>query len=87
VQGSGAGRQIPVNGILQVGRDPTSGLILNDDLVSRRHLRVTADPQGLLVEDLGSRNGSFVNGVRVVQPTRLRPGDRLTVGDTILVVR
>jgi two-component system cell cycle response regulator len=66
-------------GTVEIGRDEGCSLPLGDASVSRRHARVHADAQGASVEDLGSRNGTFVNGQQT-QKARLKPGDRLEIG-------
>jgi pSer/pThr/pTyr-binding forkhead associated (FHA) protein len=87
VEGPGAGRQAPLVGRLEVGRDPSAGMALEDDLVSRHHVRVSPEAGGALVEDLGSLNGTFVNGEEIHAPTRVRPGDHVLVGVTVLELR
>lgn len=88
VEGPEAGRTLPVNGPVQLGRDPGCQLLLaKDDLVSRRHVKVQPAADHVLVEDLGSRNGTFVNGSQVTGPTAVRDGDRIVVGNSTLVVR
>ena len=64
--------------LLEVGRDPSAGMVLEDDLVSRHHVRVIPEGGSALVEDLGSLNGTFVNGQEIHAPTRARPGDHVT---------
>lgn len=71
---------------LTIGRSRGNSIVLDDMLVSRKHLRITADDEGLLLEDLHSRNGTFVNGRRV-ERTRLHEGDRIGVGAAIFEVR
>ncbi len=73
-------------GELLVGRDATCAIRIDEDLVSRRHARLRADEDGLVFEDLDSSNGSRVNEVRVAGPVRLRDGDRVRIGLTILEV-
>ena len=68
-----------------LGRAPNCDLILNDSLASRSHIRLTLDRQGLWVEDLGSHNGTLLNGTKVSR-SQLQDGDRLTIGNTSLVV-
>jgi hypothetical protein len=69
-------------GSLLVGRGPgASGLRLEERNVSRRHARFVRAGALALVEDLGSRNGTFVNGVRVEGRRRLQSGDRVSIGD------
>jgi len=87
VEGPGAGRQAPLAGPLEVGRDPSAGMVLEDDLVSRHHVRVIPEGGSALVEDLGSLNGTFVNGQEIHAPTRARPGDHVLVGVSVLELR
>jgi pSer/pThr/pTyr-binding forkhead associated (FHA) protein len=87
VEGAGAGRIVTLGGPVTVGRGRDADLGLADDLVSRRHARVTPGGAGAVVEDLGSRNGTFVNGEVIHGPTRLEPGDQLQLGVTLLELR
>ena len=83
--GNGGRRRLRLVGPLHVGRHRDAGVALvSDDLVSRVHARLTPSDQGVLVEDLGSRNGTFVNGERVRESCVARPGDRIVVGGTEL---
>jgi pSer/pThr/pTyr-binding forkhead associated (FHA) protein len=68
-----------------VGRDPESGIRLDgDDFASAQHAQIGSDPNGAWVEDLGSTNGTFVNGARVTTKRALQPGDVVRVGQTEL---
>jgi pSer/pThr/pTyr-binding forkhead associated (FHA) protein len=87
VEGPGAGRQIRLSGPVEVGRDAHAGLVLRDDLASRHHVRISPADGGAVVEDLGSLNGTFVNGNEIHSPTRLSPGDQLLIGVTVLELR
>jgi pSer/pThr/pTyr-binding forkhead associated (FHA) protein len=87
VEGAGAGRMVALTAPLTVGRGRDADLVLADELVSRRHARVTPGGSGAVVEDLGSRNGTFVNGDLVIGPTRLVPGDQLQLGVTLVELR
>ena len=83
--GNGGRRRLRLVGPLHVGRHRDAGVALvSDDLVSRVHARLTPSDQGVLVEDLGSRNGTFVNGERVRESCVARPGSRIVVGGTEL---
>ncbi len=74
-------KPIPVTGNCSLGRATGNDVVLVDDRVSRRHATIHAQgEQEFLLVDLGSRNGTFLNGRRVNQPTRLRDGDQLQVG-------
>ncbi len=82
--GPGAGAQYPLApGVFTVGRSPGNQLVIADPLVSSRHAVIKVDEQGCWLEDVGSRNGVFVNGQRV-QRHFLRPGDVVTIGPTHL---
>jgi adenylate cyclase len=70
---------LPAGGSLVVGRSAECALVLADPTVSRRHAEVHAADDHLVVMDLGSRNGTFRNGVRV-ERARLRPGDVVAFG-------
>ena len=72
---------VPLTGNCSLGRTVGNDVVLVDDRVSRRHatIHVQGDREFWLV-DLGSRNGTYLNGRRVGQPTRLRDGDRIQVG-------
>ena len=70
---------------LTVGRDPSSTIVIDDDtFVSSTHLRIYDVEGQPMVEDLGSTNGSFYNGNRLVGARLLHPGDRVQVGYTVL---
>ncbi len=82
----GAERTIEVDGTpLTLGRAGDNGLVIADARVSRHHARLQARRGTLVFTDLGSTNGSRLNGVRVDE-CALGMGDRLLVGDTVLVV-
>ena len=66
-----------------IGRDPEAQFRMDpnlDRLVSARHARLDREGDGWVLTDLGSRNGTFVNGARVEGACRLRPGDRVQLG-------
>jgi pSer/pThr/pTyr-binding forkhead associated (FHA) protein len=88
VEGPQSGLQVPLDLPVEIGRADSAQLVLDsDDQVSRRHARISPDAQGAVVEDLGSRNGTFVNGQQIYSPTRLGAGDQLLVGVTVLELR
>ena len=70
-----------------IGRADDSTLVLTDDFASSRHARLTNRGGQWYVEDLGSTNGTFLNGSKVGAATKLRRGDRLQVGGTTLEAR
>jgi len=70
---------------LVFGRE-CDGLLLADEKVSRQHLRLSPAGQGVLVSDLASTNGSFIDQVRINGEAVLHPGSSLTLGDTTIIV-
>jgi pSer/pThr/pTyr-binding forkhead associated (FHA) protein len=64
---------------LLMGRDPTCDVVIPDRQVSRHHARLTLTPQGVLIEDLGSKNGTHLNGVSLEKPTLLQDGDAIQI--------
>jgi len=66
-----------------LGRDVTNDIALGDAEVSRQHARLTRTPGGVVVEDLGSTNGTFINGERLVAPRVMAMGDLLGFGETV----
>ncbi len=87
VEGPDAGATLRLAGTVEIGRDPSADLALHDAQSSRRHARITARPDGAVLEDLGSSNGTFVNRVEVHAPTRLRDGDELLIGVSVIQLR
>ena len=87
VEGDDAGRQTPLEGSIEIGREGSTGLALDDEQASRRHARVTAQGDTATVEDLGSTNGTYLNGQPIEGERTLRPGDRLRVGLTVFELR
>ncbi len=66
-----------------IGRDATADVMVNIAEISRRHTRLRFEGGGFVVEDLGSTNGTFVNGQRLTGPQMLRPGDRIKLGEAV----
>ncbi len=83
----GAQRSLQARAPLEIGRSKQSGISLHDSEVSRRHARLAAHDGTLFVEDLESRNGTFLNGRRVTESIEVREGDAIDVGTTRLVVK
>ena len=79
-EGPGTGAQHPVESAVTIGRDEGADVQLPDKTISRRHAALRIEGETAVVEDLGSRNGTFVNGTRVEDPQRLREGDSLQIG-------
>jgi pSer/pThr/pTyr-binding forkhead associated (FHA) protein len=63
-----------------LGRSPYCSIVVNDGLVSRQHAAIRVTRDGMQIEDLGSRNGTFVNHRRISGTHVLSPGDRIDIG-------
>jgi hypothetical protein len=86
IRPDGTQREVEVDGaLLTIGRGNDNGLVIHDSRISRHHARLQARRGTLILTDLGSTNGSRVNGVRVDEVV-LGEGDRIELGDTVLVV-
>jgi signal transduction histidine kinase len=85
MQGRDTGRRFELrDDCVSIGRDNSNRIQLNDSEVSRHHAEVRPTPEGVLVVDLQSSNGTFVNSERVEQ-RMLQTGDRLLIGRTLLL--
>jgi FHA domain-containing protein len=80
------GIEWPLDKSARIGRSSSCDLVLRDDSVSRRHAEIALRGGVCVVRDLGSSNGTWVNG-RAVQRARLRAGDELQLGETFIRVR
>lgn len=87
VEGPEVGKRFPLgSGSVFIGRQSECDLALEDAKVSRRHATLACKDGEFFLDDLGSTNGTFVNGRRVGR-TKLTPGDRITMGNTVLELR
>jgi serine phosphatase RsbU (regulator of sigma subunit) len=77
------GERVPVNGTLIIGRTAECGLLIEDSAASRRHVEITARGGSFVWKDLGSTNGTCVNGARMLAG-ELKPGDIMKIGETAL---
>ncbi|HEX4107056.1 MAG TPA: FHA domain-containing protein [Solirubrobacteraceae bacterium] len=84
LEGPEAGRRIVLDRVLVLGREADADVRLDDGLVSRRHARLTPEGAHVLVEDLNSSNGTFINGQELRGSIRISGGDELLVGATLL---
>jgi ABC-2 type transport system ATP-binding protein len=84
IQGPDTGRRVDVSGVVVIGRDSSADLVLADDQVSRRHLQVALADGGAVVEDLGSTNGTYLDGRLVTGRQALPPRARIQAGNTLL---
>jgi pSer/pThr/pTyr-binding forkhead associated (FHA) protein len=85
VQESGERRRYRAAHSLLIGRSPSAAISLADPTVSRVHARIERRGVDAYVEDLGSRNGTLLNGTSLVREALLHPGDRVRIGSTDVV--
>ena len=71
---------------MSIGRDSTNEIVINDAEISRRHARLTFQGGKYVLEDLGSTNGTFVNGQRLAGPRVLKAGEVVSFGEQIVLV-
>lgn len=76
VSGAAFGKTYPISGSVVIGRQADCDISIASEEISRRHAQLKATPAGLAVEDLGSSNGTYINGKRVQQGL-MRPGEEL----------
>jgi hypothetical protein len=82
-----AGAEYPLGPELTVGRAPGCSLVFDEQYVSQVHARIFVRDGSVFVEDLGSTNGTWVNGARALGQMPARIGDRIQVGNIVLEVR
>jgi hypothetical protein len=76
---------LPEDGEIVIGRSSELEMVLVEDMVSRRHAKISVEGGDIFLEDLGSTNGSFVNGEKITR-TKLAEGDRILIGTSIIKV-
>ena len=80
------GVTVAVTGPVVIGRSPGADIVIGDDFVSGSHATVTPSGDEAILEDLGSTNGTVLNGQPLSIPTSLRPGDVIDIGAVRLKV-
>ena len=84
IEGPDPGKETDLAALsFRIGRDADSDLVIGSPAVSRRHARIFHEYDLYRIEDLGSSNGTFVNGERLVEPRTLRDGDVIKLGTVI----
>jgi diguanylate cyclase (GGDEF)-like protein len=83
--GANVGEMYSLFGTLSMGRGRDADIRIQGDGISRQHARIHVNPAGVVLEDLGSTNGSFVNGERVVEQCPLSDGDKIQLGGTTIL--
>jgi pSer/pThr/pTyr-binding forkhead associated (FHA) protein len=88
VQGRPRGKHLPfAHGEYILGRGPECHIRIHSDWVSRQHGLLRVTPEAVFLRDLASRNGTLVNGVRLVGECQLQLGDQVQVGPVVLELR
>jgi len=85
--GPDEGKEFRLRGTMRIGRSDDSEITLADAQASRHHAAISPEPGGFAIQDLDSRNGTFVNGKKLDEPRLLKDGDRLRIANTVLVFR
>ena len=81
------GETFPLEGDqLVIGRDSSNAIAINDAEISRKHARLNFQGGKYVIEDMGSTNGTFVNGQRLAGPVVLKPGDVVSLGEQIVLM-
>jgi hypothetical protein len=88
ISGKYQGGEFPLrmNREIIIGRSSDLDMVLVEDMVSRRHAKITTTDTDILIQDVGSTNGTFVNGEKISGRARLAEGDRILVGTSIIKV-
>ncbi len=84
IDGVGVGEAIPLEMSTSLGRAPGNSIRLTDDFVSAQHAILSYRQRAWWIEDLGSTNGTFVNGNQISKPTKIDVGDVVQVGTSKL---
>jgi diguanylate cyclase (GGDEF)-like protein len=83
--GANVGEMYSLFGTLSIGRGRDADIRIQGDGISRQHARIHVSPVGVVLEDLGSTNGSFVNGEKVVEQCPLNDGDKIQLGGATIL--
>jgi pSer/pThr/pTyr-binding forkhead associated (FHA) protein len=88
ISGKYQGGEFPLrmNREIIIGRSSDLDMVLVEDMVSRRHAKITTTDADIYIQDMGSTNGTFVNGEKIAGRARLTEGDRILVGTSIIKV-
>ncbi len=88
ISGKYQGGEFPLrmNREIVIGRSSDLDMVLVEDMVSRRHAKISSSDADVFIQDLGSTNGTFVNGEKIAGRSRLSEGDRILVGTSIIKV-
>jgi pSer/pThr/pTyr-binding forkhead associated (FHA) protein len=78
------GTAYAISGVLGIGREADNAIVIADDTyLSGHHARVSSGEGRVVVDDLSSRNGTYLNGARISEPRTVKVGDRIQIGYTV----
>jgi hypothetical protein len=78
------GTAYAISGVLGIGREADNAIVIADDTyLSGHHARVSSGEGRVVVDDLSSRNGTYLNGTRISEPRTVKVGDRIQIGYTV----
>jgi pSer/pThr/pTyr-binding forkhead associated (FHA) protein len=80
------GVKVPLTGRVRIGRAPDLELVIGDDFVSTHHAEIVSESGKPILTDLGSTNGTVLNGRAIKRPSRLAEGDEIVLGDVHLKI-
>ena len=78
-------QSFPLRGEIHLGRDKSNSVVVSDQKVSRHHASLVPVDDAYIITDKGSANGTYLNGVLITQPIRLKDKDRISLGDTSFI--
>jgi hypothetical protein len=81
------GEEFQIDDVAVLGRSSQADIVIDDPYASEFHMRFVSGDEGIVLHDLGSTNGTYVNGRRVTAPQVLMKGDAVQVGKTVMEVR
>jgi hypothetical protein len=85
--GPNPGKIYPLEALeIIIGRDTSDGITINDAEVSRKHAKLSLHGSTFMIQDLGSTNGTFINGLRLTSTQVLNPGDTVSFGENIVLI-
>jgi pSer/pThr/pTyr-binding forkhead associated (FHA) protein len=87
VEGSANQKSFDLSGEVIIGRGDTCHVVLKDTYVSQAHARIFSRNDAVMLEDLGSTNGTYLNRRKVTAPVELQRGDKVKIGKTVLEMR
>jgi pSer/pThr/pTyr-binding forkhead associated (FHA) protein len=87
IEGDLKGKSLDLDDELIIGRAEKCGLVLDDNYVSQVHARIFSRDDSVMLEDLGSTNGTYLNRRRITAPAEVQRGDRVKIGKTVMELR